>query len=265
MRFFRDFQSWKNSIGHPFFFAPFCGFACQKGTSFVHPTLAFDHLFLDIMTTILVFEDNPDLRQVVVQLLNSQPDFRVVGEAANCRDILKLATKHQPGFVLLDIGMPDVNGLDGLHLLKSYFPEVKTMMFTSFDEDDKVTNAICLGADGYILKTELVDRLPAAIREIMNGGAPMTPSIARKVLTLFPKRSFFSFSKPPEYELTDREREVLNLLSKGHSRKMIADEMSVLQSTIDSHIKSIYQKMQVHSVGEAIRKGISDRLVSLGI
>lgn len=217
------------------------------------------------MIHILVFEDNPDLRQVVVQLLNSQPDFTVLGEAANCRDVLKLASKHKPELALLDIGMPDVNGLDGLHLLKSYFPEIKTLMFTSFDEDDKVTNAICLGADGYILKTDLVDRLPAAIREIMDGGAPMTPSIARKVLTLFPKRGFFSFSKPPEYELTDKERDVLNLLSKGHSRKMVALEMHVEQSTIDSHIKHIYEKMKVHSVGEAIRKGISDKLVSLGI
>jgi DNA-binding NarL/FixJ family response regulator len=145
-----------------------------------------------------------------------------------------------------------------LYLLKQHAPLVKALMLTIFDDNDKVFSAICLGADGYLLKHTAPNKILDALHDLFNGGAPMTPSIARKVLDLFPK----SLVMPPkDYQLTEKERAVLSLLVTGKSYKMIAAEMDVTVNTVRTHIKGIYEKLAVHSAAEAIIKAIREQIV----
>lgn len=208
---------------------------------------------------ILIYEDSPSYRFSLAELLRGEPDFELVGGYADCRFLREQVESLKPDLVLFDIDMPHVDGLQGLYLLKHHFPAVHALMLTVFDDNDKVFNAVCLGADGYLLKNTGPQQLIAAIRELFDGGAPMTPSIARKVLKLYTKTGF----KPPaaSYDLTDKERGVLTHLVEGLSYKMVAAEMGVSINTIRTHVTNIYAKLQVHSASEAIVKAIREQIV----
>lgn len=210
------------------------------------------------MTRILLYEDNAGYRENLAKLLDTDPGLRVVGQYSDCRRLREQVDLHRPDLVLLDIDMPYVDGLQGLYLLKQHAPLVKALMLTIFDDNDKVFSAICLGADGYLLKHTAPNKILDALHDLFNGGAPMTPSIARKVLDLFPK----SLVMPPkDYQLTEKERAVLSLLVTGKSYKMIAAEMGVTVNTVRTHIKGIYEKLAVHSAAEAIIKAIREQIV----
>lgn len=210
------------------------------------------------MMRILIYEDNPAYRLSLVELLRSEPDFQVVGGYADCRFLREQVEELHPDLVLLDIDMPHVDGLQGLYLLKQHFPKTPALMLTIFDDNDKVFNAVCLGADGYLLKNTPPERLLSAIRELFDGGAPMTPAIARKVLQLYARAGF----KPAaHYDLTEKEREVLGHLVSGLSYKMVAAEMGVGINTVRTHITGVYAKLQVHSVSEAVVKAIREQIV----
>lgn len=210
------------------------------------------------MIRVLLYEDNVTYRENLAKLLGTTPDMRVVGQYPDCRRLREHVEQLRPDLVLLDIDMPYVDGLQGLYLLKQHAPLVKALMLTIFDDNDKVFSAICLGADGYLLKHTAPNKIIDSVHELFNGGAPMTPTIARKVLDLFSK----NLTMPrKDYPLTEKEREVLSLLVTGKSYKMIAADMDISINTVRTHIKGIYEKLAVHSATEAIVKAVRERIL----
>jgi DNA-binding NarL/FixJ family response regulator len=164
----------------------------------------------------------------------------------------------QPDVVLMDIQMPEADGIQGVKTINELFPNIKVIMQTVFEDDDKIFDAIRFGAAGYILKKAEPQKIIDAINEVVAGGSPMTPSIATKVLGYFRKKEV---DNSELYRLSEREKEILVLLVDGKSYKMIADALSISYHTVNSHIKKIYEKLQVHSVGEAVSKAIQNKLI----
>ena len=208
---------------------------------------------------VVIFEDNTNLRRGLATLINGSAGFECVGAFGNCDNLIKNISDTKPDVVLMDIEMPGMNGIEAVKILKPQFPEIKILMETIFEDDEKVFNSICSGAEGYILKNTPPSQILDAIREIHEGGAPMTPSIASKVLAMF--KSGRSFSKDESYNLTEREMEVLKFLVDGMSYKLIAEKCFVSIDTISSHVKNIYKKLQVHSKSEAVAKAIKGKIV----
>ncbi|HZV69200.1 MAG TPA: response regulator transcription factor [Saprospiraceae bacterium] len=210
------------------------------------------------MIKVAVFDDNKPRRELLEMLLNSTPEMQCTGAYEDCRNVIKDLMQHLPDVVLMDIDMPHVNGIEGLHLLRKQFPHMKVLMQTVFEDDDKIFAAICAGADGYILKKTPPAKLIDAITEVMSGGAPMTPTVAWKVLQLFNNRNKKSET---DFKLTDREHEILSMLVQGLSYKMIADKCSISYSTVNSHITHIYEKLHVRTGTEAVAKAIEQKIV----
>lgn len=202
-------------------------------------------------TEIVLFEDNAFLRKSIVDLIQDDGRFRITGDFDHCNQVVSQLKKLQPGVVLLDIGMPGINGLEALKLIKSHFPEIYVIMLTVFEDNENIFEAICAGASGYLLKKTPPQKIPEAIEEVLHGGAPMTSSIARKVLHLF--QTNFKPSRELD-QLSPREQEVLQLLTTGHSYKMIAQKCQITVETVRTHIKRIYEKLHVHSATEAAAK-----------
>jgi len=205
------------------------------------------------MIRVAIFEDNRNRRESLAAFLELSSNFVHVGSFNNCAHVVADVAACKPNIVLMDIEMPVVDGLQGIQLIKAHYPEVKIIVQTAFDEDSKVFAALQLGAEGYILKSAGVAQLAQSIDEVYNGGAMMSPSIAFKVMKFFNQ-------KPAEKELathslTAKELEVLKKLADGHSYKMIADELHISFHTVNNHVKAIYKKLHVHSVGEAISLG----------
>ena len=210
------------------------------------------------MIKVAVFDDNKARRELLEMLLNSTADMECTGAYEDCRNVVKNIVKNIPDVVLMDIDMPHVNGIEGLQLIRKQFPQVKILMQTVFEEDDKIFAAICAGADGYILKKTPPAKLIDAITEVVSGGAPMTPTVARQVLQLFNNRNKKS---EIDFNLTEREHEILSMLVQGLSYKMIADKCNVSYSTVNSHITHIYEKLHVKSGTEAVAKAIENKIV----
>lgn len=206
---------------------------------------------------ILILEDNVLMQQSLADLLVSE-GHEIVAAQDNARNIIKLYEHGRPDILIMDIDMPDVNGLEGLKLLKSKYPDAKVLMFTVFEDNDKVLNAICLGANGYILKSSSEQKIAEAIHDVVNGGSPLTPAIASKILRHFPKKTVAA----PEEDvaLSAKEKEVLELLVKGYSYKMIASELGKSTETIRTQIKNIYRKLNVASNAEAIIKTLNSKI-----
>ncbi|MBK8953973.1 MAG: response regulator transcription factor [Saprospiraceae bacterium] len=200
---------------------------------------------------ILIYEDHEYYRQSLKDLLNWVEDFEVCGTFENCNHITEHLKSFDPSVLLMDISMNGVDGLEGLKRVRILNKQIPVIMLTVFEDNDKIMEAICNGASGYLLKSTELKLIPDAIRDVLSGGAPMTSSIARKVIEAFQKKNV----KPSdEFGLTPREMEVLELLTTGHSYKMIADKCFVSVETVRSHIKKIYEKLQVHSATEAAAK-----------
>ncbi len=208
---------------------------------------------------VVIFEDNTNLRRGLTTLINGSHGFECAGAFGNCDNLIKNITDTKPDVVLMDIEMPGMDGIEAVKMLKPQFPGIKILMETIFEDDEKVFHSICNGAEGYILKNTPPSQILEAIREIHEGGAPMTPSIASKVLSMF--KSGRSFSKDESYNLTDREMEVLKYLVDGMSYKLIAEKCFVSIDTVSSHVKNIYKKLQVHSKSEAVAKAIKGKIV----
>ena len=208
---------------------------------------------------VAIFEDNASRREGLKLLLDAMEDMEAVGAYPDCRDAVRLIGRNKPHVILMDINMPHVDGIEGLKALKEAYPEIKIIMLTIFEDEDKILEAICAGADGYLLKQKSPMKLLDGIAEVMQGGAPMTPVVARKVLKLFSSQS----RKPQDesFGLTKREQEILSLLVEGYSYKMIAEKCFVTYATVNKHISNIYSKMQVHSVAAAVSKALKAGLV----
>lgn len=210
------------------------------------------------MIKVLLYEDNPQLREGLMMLINGSDGFEVVAAFKNCDNAPDEVDIYQPDVILMDIDMPGTNGIQGLKYIREVNDKVKILMLTVFDDNKNVFEAIKSGASGYLLKKTPPGKLLDYITEANNGGAPMSSSIATQVLRMF---SDMNNTKGVDYALSDREKEVLQLLVNGYSYKMIASEMFIAIDTVRSHIKKIYEKLHVNSKSEAVAKAFKDKLV----
>ena len=210
------------------------------------------------MIKVLLYEDNPQLREGLTMLISGSDGYEVVAALKNCENVVEEVTAFKPDVVLMDIDMPGVNGIEGLKRIRAVNSEVKILMLTVFDDNQNVFQAISNGANGYVLKKTPPARLLEYIGEAATGGAPMTASIATQVLKMFAN---MNTKQGEDYNLSDREKQVLQLLVDGYSYKMIANEMFIAIDTVRSHIKKIYEKLHVNSKSEAVAKAFKDKIV----
>ena len=215
---------------------------------------------METATRVLIYEDNIDLRTSLVQLLSGSAGMELAGALDNCTQAEADMERLRPDVGLMDIDMPGCTGIEGLRRIKAVAPNINVVMLTVFEENDRVFDAICAGADGYLLKKISPSRLLDAIGEVRAGGAPMTPVIARQVLRLFPRVPSRRPSEEPHTSLSAREQEILGLLVEGYSYKMIAADRVISIDTVRSHIKKIYEKLHVRSMTEAVSKALREGL-----
>lgn len=211
------------------------------------------------MIKVTIFEDNQSLRIGLYQLINGTDGYVCVGAFENCSQLLKNIKDTSPDIVLMDIEMPGVNGIEAVGILKKKYPEIRILMQTIFQDNDKIFQSILAGAEGYILKNTSPARMLEAIKEIYEGGAPMSPSVATKVLKMIYNQPAAPIKN--DFHLTDREISVLHCLVKGMSYKLIGDDLQISIDTVRAHIRNIYDKLHVNSKGEAIVKALKDNIV----
>lgn len=210
---------------------------------------------------VAIFDDNNLFLDSMSTLIGNSPGFTLVGAFENCVDIKKKLEPCKPDVVMMDIEMPKVSGIEGVKIIKKEFPNLNVLMQTSYEDDEKVFSAICAGASGYILKNTPVPRILESIIEVSQGGSPMSPTVARKVLGFLQQPPVAVIKEVPDYKLSNREKEVLSCLVSGMSYKMIADHCHISYETVRSHMKNIYEKLHVVSMTEAVAKAINQRLV----
>jgi DNA-binding NarL/FixJ family response regulator len=198
-----------------------------------------------MLIRVFIYDDSVERRDSLKALINLNDNLKFVGEAADCSNAIDDIETCDPHVVLMDINMPNVDGIEGLKKIKAKYPEVKVLMQTAFDDSERIFTSITNGASGYILKNDKPQRILQAIEEVYEGGAVMNPSIAQKVLDYFAPKE----KKSP---LSPKENEVLSLLAEGLSYKMVADKLAVSYTTINTHAKRIYEKLHISSLGEAI-------------
>jgi DNA-binding NarL/FixJ family response regulator len=204
---------------------------------------------------VAIVEDQPRIREGLKYLIDSSEGYRCVGAFGSVEDAL--AGMPESDVALMDIGLPGLSGIDGIRLLKERQPQLRLLALTVYDDDDRIFDALCAGASGYLLKKTPPARLMEGLRDVMEGGAVMSPEIAQRVVTLF--KEF----RPPEkadYRLTPHELRLLKLLGEGHSYKTAAAELGSSVNTVGFHMRSIYPKLQVHSKSEAVAKALRSGL-----
>ena len=211
------------------------------------------------MVRVAIFEDNRSLCEGLAAMIGGTPGFQCVGAFPNCNNLLKNVTQVKPDVILMDIEMPGINGIEAVAMIKDEYPEMKILMETIFDDDEKIFSSICAGAEGYILKHTPPVEILEAISEIYEGGSPMTPSIANRVLKMVKEKP--ALNAKESFDLSTREKEILLCLVKGMSYKMVSETCFISIETVNVHIKNIYRKLQVHSKSEAVAKAIKRRIV----
>ena len=208
--------------------------------------------------TVAIIEDERDIRDGLAALLRLTGGFRCSGAYRSMEEAIAGIRTEVPDAALVDIGLPGMNGIDGIRLLKERYPAMRLVMLTVYDEDEYIFDALCAGACGYLLKKTAPARLIESLREAMEGGAPMSPEVASKVIGLFRQ------IRPPDradYHLTPHELRLLKMLVDGHNYKTAAAELGVSVTTVAFHMRNIYEKLQVHSKSEAVAKALRNRLV----
>jgi len=202
---------------------------------------------------VAIVEDLRDIREGLAQLINATPGFRCTGVYASMEDAIEKIPHNLPDLVLSDIGLPGMDGISGIAILKERFPDLLILMLTVYDDNERIFDALCAGACGYLLKKTPWPKLVDALKEAVEGGSPMSPEVARRVINLFRE------IKPPKeatHELTPHEVRLLRMLVEGHSYKTAANELHVSVNTIKFHLRHIYEKLQVHTKSEAVAKAL---------
>jgi DNA-binding NarL/FixJ family response regulator len=208
------------------------------------------------MIKVAIVEDNTALRKSLEHLFNHTDGMRCVLTLNNLLNVVSEVGKQMPDIILMDIGLPHISGIEGVHTVKSAYPEIQVLMFTVFEDDEKIFDAIRAGASGYLLKKTPPEEIAESIRELYHGGAPMSASIARKVIQSFRSQTATQLK---DYSLTARENEILYSLVDGLSYKKIAEKYFVSISTIRTHICNVYHKLHVNSRSEAVAKVLKPR------
>lgn len=207
---------------------------------------------------VLAYDDNDLILNSIKILLEGEEDLEICGSFSSAESILKDVEYLKPDVILMDVDMPTMNGVEAVKKLRTKFENIPVVMLTVFDDNDTIFNAVCAGASGYILKQHVTEELPSALRMVINGGAPMTGTIARKILSMLPMAT----SRDQEnYNLTQKETAILKCLVEGFSYKMISNQLGISIDTVRFHIKKIYDKLHVHSATEAVSKALKNRLV----
>ncbi len=208
-------------------------------------------------TKVIIFEDNSELRKSLSLLVQFSKELELLAAFENCEFVLEHLKTFKPDILLMDIDMPIVNGIEGLKRVRSVYPNLPVIMLTVFEDNQHILTAISEGATGYILKQHITTQLLPAIQEAIEGGAPMSPIVARLVLNHISSQK----KNDTDYALTAREKEILQSLTDGNSFKMIAANMGISTGTVSTHIKNIYEKLGVHSQAEAVSKTLREGIL----
>lgn len=210
--------------------------------------------------TVWIVEDNPEYRATVQELVDLADGLSAPQAFGSGEELFEFLNHHfAPDVMLVDIGLPGMNGIEIVGRLHRLAPDTRLVMLTIHEDNDRIFEAICSGACGYLLKTAMPEAILQAVREALQGGAPMTPQIARRVLNLFTQVRAPAW----DYDLTDRERDVLRELIEGKTKKQMGKALYLSEHTVDAHLRSIYMKLHVHSRTEAVVKAIKENLVDL--
>ena len=210
------------------------------------------------MNMIWIVEDHAAFRRTLIRVLNAETDIQCSRDFDSCEKALAALTGGDlPDLVLLDVGLPGMSGLDGIRLIKERSPKTLVVILTVFEDDDKVFQAVCASAAGYLLKTSSAAEITQSVHEALAGGSPMNPRIARRVLEMFSKFA----PKQSDYGLSDREKEILQLMTTGLIKKEIADRLTLSVHTVDTYLRRIYEKLEVNTRTGAVAKALKEGLV----
>ncbi len=216
------------------------------------------------MFGVIVYEDNNSLRESLGNLVTYTQDLLLLGSYPRADEAAKHVVELKPDVILMDIEMPGLNGIEAVKQVRTIDKKVQIIMLTVFDDNKHILDAICSGASGYLLKKHISDHLPDAIRQVMQGEPPMSPGIARMIISSMQQGanpSNASVTSVNDYKLTNREKEILTHLARGKGFKMIAADLSISIDTVRVHIKNIYEKLQVHTQVEAVSKALNEKIV----
>jgi DNA-binding NarL/FixJ family response regulator len=206
---------------------------------------------------VAIIEDQRDIREGLATMLNFTEGFKCTGKFGSVEEAVRNIPRDVPDVVLSDIGLPGMDGIEGVGILKERYPKLIILMLSVYNDNDRIFDALCAGATGYLLKKTPPARIIESLREAVAGGAPMSPEVARRVINLFRE------VRPPEradYDLTPHEERLLKMLVDGHTKKTAAQEIGVSVNTVSFHLKRVYEKLQVHSKSEAVAKALRSGL-----
>jgi DNA-binding NarL/FixJ family response regulator len=208
---------------------------------------------------VVIYEDNTRLRQSLELLLNEAAGYNITGSFADCDNVEADMEVCTPQLVIMDIDMPGIGGIEGVKKIKQHHPEVKVVMHTVFDDDNRIFDSICAGADGYLLKNTAPLKFILSLQDLIEGGVAMSPFVAQKVFQYFRNNN----KVQEDFHLSAREKEILELLVKGNSYKMIADKSNISIDTVKKHLQNIYHKLHVSCGTEAVAKALQHKIVKL--
>ena len=209
--------------------------------------------------TVMIVEDRSRIRETIVDIINDSEGLECIGSYNSCEAALEALKDSVPKVLLMDIGLPGMSGIEGVKVIKGRYPSIDVLMHTVYDDDEKIFQSICAGASGYVLKNAESAELIRAIRET-KVGAPMSASIARRLLNMVRGREGREKAQAEDLNLTPRESDILQSLVEGHSYKKIAEKLFISPLTVQSHIKRVYEKLQVHSKSAAVSKALRYKL-----
>ncbi len=222
------------------------------------PDIGIDQLQSNAAIKVAIVEDLREVREGLAMLINGTGGFLCVGSFRSMEEAIAKLSRQKPDIVLTDIGLPGMDGIEGIKVLREQFPDLPCLALSVYDDDERIFAALCAGAIGYLLKNTQPARLLESLREVQAGGAPMSPEVARRVITLFKN---FTPPKNAAYHLTPQEKELLKMLVEGHSYKTAAYQLDISIHTVSFHLRNVYEKLQVHSKSEAVSKALREQIV----